>query len=88
MHAFTHGTTYTDAGFRVFLALWTAASHRPFNIVNDPYLIRAFRMLNDRVQVPSAQTLSRDVKDIFKICGKKVKLLLNVSLLCLCIDHS
>jgi hypothetical protein len=47
------------------LALWVACRHRPFAIVKDVELMDIFKDLNNKVEVPSRSTVSRDVKEIF-----------------------
>jgi hypothetical protein len=51
--------------YSVAFVRWVAESNRPFQIVNDP----GFRMLmktgRPDCYIPSAETLSRDVKNIF-----------------------
>jgi hypothetical protein len=60
------------------LALWVARRHRPFAIVEDPKLVDIFMDLNNKVEVPSCITVSRDVKEIFYICRGKVAKILQV----------
>ncbi|KAH9851007.1 hypothetical protein C2E23DRAFT_711222, partial [Lenzites betulinus] len=43
------------------LALWVSRRHRPFLIVEDPELRKAFRMLYGKVDIPSRGTVARDV---------------------------
>jgi hypothetical protein len=60
------------------LALWVARRHRPFAIVEDKELIELFKELNNKVDVPSRKTVSRDVTEIFEISRKKVAAMLKV----------
>jgi hypothetical protein len=60
------------------LALWVARRHRPFAIVEDEELIDVFKELNNKVEVPSQRTVSRDVKEIFYISRAKVSEILQV----------
>lgn len=76
--AFTHGSMYSYPKFRMKLALWVARRHRPFAIVEDPELVDIFMDLNNKVEVPSRTTVSRDVKEIFYICRGKVAEILQV----------
>lgn len=76
--AFAHGSLYNPAKFRVKIALWVARRHRPFAIVEDPELLDLFKDLNNKVSVPSAMTVSRDVQEIFRVSQMKVSLLLQV----------
>ncbi|THH15466.1 hypothetical protein EUX98_g9461 [Antrodiella citrinella] len=69
---FAHGSTYTKASFRFLLSLWIARRHRPFKIVHDAELIQLFRMLHSKVEIPSAQTVSRDIREIFSLSREYV----------------
>ena len=60
------------------LALWVARCHRPFAIVKDEELVDIFTDLNNKVEVPSRFTVSRDVKEIFAISRVKVSEILKV----------
>jgi hypothetical protein len=60
------------------IAIWVARRHRPFNIVEDDELINIFTDLNNKVEVPSRFTVSRDVKEIFDMSRKKVAEMLKV----------
>lgn len=77
--SFAQGSTYLYPKFCVKLALWVACRHRPFLIVEDEELIDIFMDLNNRVEVPSPITVSRDVKEIFQISRVKVAEILQVS---------
>ncbi len=56
-----------------------AENKRPFQIVND----RAFRSLmktgRPEIYIPSTETLSRDVKNVFVIARKRISEMLQVS---------
>ena len=60
------------------IALWVARRHRPFTIVEDDELINIFTDLNNKVEVPSRVTVSRDVQEIFKMSRVKVSDILKV----------
>jgi hypothetical protein len=60
------------------IALWVARRHRPFAIVEDDELIEIFMDLNNKVEVPSRFTVSRDVKEIFELSRKRVAEILKV----------
>ena len=60
------------------LALWVAHRHRPFAIVMDDELVEIFTDLNNKVEVPSRFTVSRDVKEIFLMSRVKVSEILKV----------
>ena len=60
------------------LALWVARHHRPFVIVKDDELVEIFMDLNNKVEVPSQFTVSRDVKEIFLMSRVKVSEILKV----------
>jgi hypothetical protein len=75
---FAHGSSYTPHQFRMKLALWVARRHRPFAIVEDAELVDIFKDLNNKVEVPSRSTVSRDVKEIFDMSRKRVAAMLKV----------
>jgi hypothetical protein len=79
--AFAQGSTYTPQKFRMKLAIWVARRHRPFAIVEDDELIDIFMDLNNKVEVPSRFTVSRDVKEIFDMSRVKVAAILKVRVL-------
>jgi hypothetical protein len=60
------------------IALWVARRHRPFAIVEDKELVDIFTDLNNKVEVPSRFTVSRDVKEIFLMSRLKVSEILKV----------
>jgi hypothetical protein len=60
------------------IALWVARHHRPFAIVEDKELVDIFTDLNNKVEVPSRFTVSRDVKEIFLMSRLKVSEILKV----------
>lgn len=76
--AFAQGSTYTAHKFRMKLALWVARRHRPFAIVEDDELVDIFTDLNNKVEVPSWFTVSRDVKEIFAMSRLRVSDILKV----------
>jgi len=75
---FAHGSTYNKAEFWYLVSLWVTQCHRPFAIVEDPPLLQIFRMLYAKVDVPSATTVSRDVKEIFQLSKVNVGKVLQV----------
>ncbi|KAA1476558.1 hypothetical protein DENSPDRAFT_785281 [Dentipellis sp. KUC8613] len=78
--AFAHGSTYTKEGFCFLTVLWCSQSHRPFHVVKDPVLNHMFKMLYNKVEVPSDKTVSRDVKEIFTITKTSVATMLQVTI--------
>ena len=60
------------------LAIWVAHCHQPFAIVEDNELIDIFVDLNNKVEVPSHFTVSRDVKEIFDLSRVNVAAILKV----------
>ena len=76
--AFTHGSTYSYPKFRMKIVLWVSRRHRPFAIVADDELIDIFTDLNNKVEVPSPSTVSRDVKEIFHMGCARVASMLQV----------
>ena len=80
---YANGHTYNVAWMRFLLAKWVSRRFRPFLIVEDPELITIFQMLYGCVTIPSASTVSCDVKEIFVMSKICVKNLLQVCCLCL-----
>jgi predicted oxidoreductase len=60
------------------IAIWVARRHRPFAIIEDDELVDIFKDLNNKVEVPSRFTVSRDVKEIFEMSRKQVAAILKV----------
>ncbi|KAK7696329.1 hypothetical protein QCA50_000983 [Cerrena zonata] len=77
---YAHGSTYSKASFRYLLALWVSRHHCPFVIVQDEELLRIFRMLYSRVEVPHPTTVSRNVKYIFSRARLELGKILQVGL--------
>lgn len=80
IEAYSHGSSYHPAKHRMKIALWIARHHRPFSVVQDEELLEIFHDLNSQCVTPSRVTVSRDVKDIFKLSRAKVAALLQVFL--------
>ncbi|KAF7358401.1 Zinc finger BED domain-containing protein 4 [Mycena venus] len=78
--AFATGSSYNPIKHRVKLALWISRRSRPFAIAEDPELREIFYDLNNRVEHPSEQTVSRDIQEIFKISRVNVGKILQVFL--------
>ena len=66
------------AWFRAEIVHWVSESHRPFSIVED----RGFRCLmktgRPEYYLPSARTVSRDVKEVFKKARSRIAKILRV----------
>ncbi|KAF8578372.1 hypothetical protein K439DRAFT_1315739, partial [Ramaria rubella] len=54
------------------LTLWVARHHQPYGIVQDAKLLQILQMLYKPVDVPSMQTLSQDIQEVFLISQCKV----------------
>jgi hypothetical protein len=76
--AFAQGSTYHPAKHQMQIALWVARHHHPFSIVQDEELLDIFHDLNSQCVTPSRVTVSRDVKEIFKLSRAKVAAILQV----------
>lgn len=70
--SFAHGSTYTKPSFRYLVAKWIFRNHRPFSIIQDQELMQMLRMLYAKVEVPSPNTVSRDVREVFALSRKQV----------------
>lgn len=66
------GSTYNKAEFRYLTTVWVTHCHRPFAIVEDEPLQDMFKMLYAKVEVPSAKTVSRNVKEVWAISKVEV----------------
>jgi hypothetical protein len=78
MAAFASGSSYNPTKHRVKLAIWIARRSRPFAIAEDDELRDIFHDLNNRVEHPSAISVSRDIKEIFLISRKNIAKILQV----------
>ena len=77
--AFAHGSTDHPAKHCMKIAFWVAQHHWPFAIVEDAELLNIFHDLNNQCTTPSWVTVSRDMKEIFKMSCTKVAGILQVS---------
>lgn len=64
---------------RVAHTLWVAESARPFHLVSDRGYLELMKTGRPSVYVPSATTLSRDVRLNFERAQKRIKGALKVS---------
>jgi hypothetical protein len=78
---------YSEAAFRYLMTIWVVKHHRPFTIVDDAPLREAFQMLYAKAKVPSANTVSRDVRDIHELSKAGVIAMLSVSVFFHYIKH-
>ena len=71
---------HTKAEVRVVIVCWVAENMRPFLIVKD----RCFHLLmktgRPEYNIPSPQTVSRDVKNVFVHCRRRIAKILQVRL--------
>jgi len=59
---------------------WVAESKRPFSIVNDRGFRKLMKTGRPDYHIPSAETLSRDVKKVFANVRKRIAKMLQVGL--------
>lgn len=59
---------------------WVAESKRPFSIVNDCGFRKLMKTGRPDYHIPSAETLSRDVKKVFAHVRKRIAKMLQVGL--------
>lgn len=64
---------YSPAAHRAIIAMRTATSHRPFNIVNDKYYKMEVELLRPGTTVPSSSTVSRDLKLLYQEISRDVR---------------
>ncbi|KAJ7609203.1 hypothetical protein DFH06DRAFT_1017302 [Mycena polygramma] len=65
--------SYSAAAHRAIIVMRTATSHRPFNFVNDKYYKMEVELLRPGIVIPSASTVSRDLKLLYLELSKGVK---------------
>lgn len=76
--ALVQGSQYTKAKLFSKLMLWIICCHCPYAITKDGPLLKIFRMLNNRVEVPFAWTVSRNIQEVFLLTKKNVLDMLKV----------
>ena len=76
---YAHGSSYSKAELRYLISLWVIQCHRPFTIIEDISLQRIFKMLYAKVETPSHDTISRDVREIHGISKAHVGKYLQVT---------
>jgi hypothetical protein len=70
---------HTTAEARAEIVRWVAESKRPFQIVNDRGFQSLMKTGRPAYHIPSAETVSRDVKRIFVKVRKRIANMLQVS---------
>lgn len=65
--------TYSRSKHRALIAARCASSRRPFNSVSDPYYIQEVQMLCPEANLPSPQTVSRDILAMYSFGAKAVR---------------
>lgn len=66
---------------------WVAESKRPFQIVNDHGFCSLMKTGRPECYIPSAETVSRDVKKVFVRVRDRIATMLQVSLRYSIMDH-
>ena len=74
-------STYTEHRHRALIALRCAASHRAFNIIEDPLYLEEIEMLRPGTSLPSVTTVSRDLQTLYQ---KGSKLIVDYFSVCFC----
>ncbi|TEB21370.1 hypothetical protein FA13DRAFT_1829389 [Coprinellus micaceus] len=64
---------YTPARHRALIAMRCARSSRPFNMVKDPDYRAEVELLRPGTKIPSPQTVSNDVREIYRKGAQYVK---------------
>ncbi|KAL1673132.1 hypothetical protein EV122DRAFT_223313 [Schizophyllum commune] len=57
---------YSPIAHRAIIALRSATSHRPFNMVRDRFYTEEVQMLRPGTTLPSPATISSDVRHLYK----------------------
>jgi hypothetical protein len=66
--------------FRAEIVRWVAESKRPFKIVKDRGFVKLMKTGRPEYHIPSPETVSRDVKNVFIHVRKRIAKMLQVSL--------
>ena len=80
MASYVHGSSYSPEKLRMKVAICVSRRNRPFAIIEDQELLDIFHDLYSKVETPSRQTVSRDIKQMFDISQKQVAKMLQVGL--------
>ncbi|KAJ7938721.1 hypothetical protein B0H13DRAFT_1587420 [Mycena leptocephala] len=64
---------FSDAAFRVGIAMQCATSHRPFNFVTDKWYRFQVQLLRPNTHIPDPTTVSRDVKHLYLDLSDRVR---------------
>jgi len=78
MASYVWGSFYTLEKLCMKVAIWVSCHIWHFAIIEDPELLEIFCDLNSKVETPSRQTVSRDIKQMFDISQKQVAKMLQV----------
>ena len=80
MASYVHGSSYSPEKLLMKVAIWVSRRNQPFAIIEDQELRDIFHDLYSKVETPSRQTVSRDIKQMFDISQKQVVKMLQVDL--------
>ncbi|EEB92578.1 hypothetical protein MPER_08889 [Moniliophthora perniciosa FA553] len=64
---FSNGCNYDHGAFRLETALWVSESSRALATIEDKRLQRMFQIANAKLELVSADTLSKDVQLVYKM---------------------
>ena len=69
-----HGSVskYTEIRHRAIIALRCAASHRAFNMVDDPFYKQEIELLRPGTKGSSPKMVSRDIQTLYQMGSKRV----------------
>ncbi len=76
--ALWQGSMYTKAKVRMKLMFWIVRRHCPYVIIEDDELLEILLMLNSKVEILSARTLSCDIQEVFMLTKKNISDMLKV----------
>lgn len=65
MNTFASGSTYKHEKLRTVVVCWVAGRRRLMAIIGDPEFLNIVKMLNPRAELPSQNTITRDIKTIY-----------------------
>ena len=77
MEEFAKAATREAIGWHI--DIWIIRSNRPYLIVEDEYFIKLLHLFKSHVDIPSANTVSSDLKEIYKLMKARVVKLFAVS---------
>ncbi len=67
---YTQGSTYTYGRLRLKQVVWSVLCHQPYHMFEDAPYHDILHMMRADIKIPSTDTVSRNVKDVYNIVKK------------------